>query len=92
MRFFNSHESVPHSSQPHRDEWVRRGVILTLITLTSAAAVAIYQVATPRATAPTMAAMLPQGALLTIESPDFASLLRQWNASPQQKSLSLIHI
>jgi hypothetical protein len=33
-----------------------------------------------------MAAMLPQGALLTIESPDFAALLHQWNASPEQKS------
>ncbi len=32
---------------------------------------------------PTMAAMLPQGALLTIESPDFAQLLADWNNSPQ---------
>jgi hypothetical protein len=31
-----------------------------------------------------MAAMLPQGALLTIESQDFATLLNQWNHSPQK--------
>ncbi len=52
------------------------------------ASAAIYQAAAPRpsATTPTMAAMLPQGALLTIESPDFASLLQTWNRSPEQKS------
>jgi hypothetical protein len=33
-----------------------------------------------------MTAMLPQGALLTIESPDFAGLLAKWNASPEQKA------
>ena len=57
-----------------------------ILLATALASAAIYQAAAPRATAPTMAAMLPQGALLTIESPDFASLLRQWNVSPQQKS------
>ncbi len=40
----------------------------------------------PRATPPTLAAMLPQGALLTIESPDFAQLLTDWNTSPQAKA------
>ena len=80
------HNFVPHSSRPHRDDWVRRGIILALVTLVSATAIAVYQAASPRANAPTMAAMLPQGALLTIESPDFASLLHQWNSSPQQKS------
>ncbi len=33
-----------------------------------------------------MASMLPQGALLTIEAPDFAALLRAWNDSPEQKA------
>ena len=31
-----------------------------------------------------LAADLPPGALLTIESPDFAALLHTWNASPEQ--------
>ncbi len=93
-------KSVPHSSQSHRDpgspvsvlgslgwgEWVRRGVFLTVAILLTASAVAIYQAAAPRSAAPSMAALLPQGALLTIQSPDFAALLHQWNASPEQKS------
>lgn len=33
-----------------------------------------------------MAAMLPPGALLTIESPDFATLLQSWSASPESAS------
>ena len=33
-----------------------------------------------------MAALLPPGALLTIESPDFAALLESWNASPEQRA------
>src|ERR1700712_2973723 len=35
---------------------------------------------------PVLAADLPPGALLTIESPDFAGLLHTWNASPEQTS------
>jgi len=77
---------VPHSTRPHLDEWVRRGFILAALALTTAAGAAIYQAVAPRSVAPSMAAMLPQGALLTIESPDFAALLQDWKASPQQKS------
>jgi len=33
---------------------------------------------------PVLAADLPSGALLTIESPDFAGLLHTWDASPEQ--------
>ena len=40
----------------------------------------------PRATPPTLAGMVPQGALLTIESPDFATLLASWNTSPQARA------
>ena len=69
-----------------RNEWVRRGIIIAALALTTVASVAIYQAAVPRAVASTMAEMLPQGALLTIESPDFGSLLQQWNQSPEQKS------
>jgi len=50
------------------------------------ASAAIYQATRPAAAPSSMAAMLPQGALLTIESPDFAALLHQWNASPEQKA------
>jgi hypothetical protein len=49
-------------------------------------AFAAYQATRPPATKPaSLAAMLPQGALLTIETPDFAGLLRDWNASPEQR-------
>ena len=76
---------VPPSSQSHRDDWVRRGIIIAVLGFSTVAAVAIYQATTPRTTAPTMAAMLPQGALLTIESPDCAALLQTWNQSSEQK-------
>lgn len=61
-------------------------LIASLSLASVAAATAIYQSAAPGVTAPTMAAMLPQGALLTIESPDFAKVLQAWNRSPEQKS------
>jgi hypothetical protein len=35
---------------------------------------------------PPLAAMLPQGALLTIESKDFAGLLKRWNDSPEKSA------
>ena len=68
-------------------------LIAATLLLTAVTALA-YQAATrppqrpaARPAAPgAMAAMLPQGALLTIESPDFAALLRSWNRSPQQKA------
>jgi hypothetical protein len=50
------------------------------------AGLARYQAASPGAATTSMANMLPQGALLTIESPDFGTLLHEWNASPEQKS------
>jgi hypothetical protein len=61
--------------------------LLVALLATGAAAATLYRAAYQTAAAPaSMAAMLPQGALLTIESPDFAALLQQWNASPEQKS------
>jgi hypothetical protein len=33
---------------------------------------------------PELSAMLPQGALLTIETRDFAGLLKRWNDSPEK--------
>jgi hypothetical protein len=36
------------------------------------------------AASPPLAAMLPQGALLTIEAKDFAGLLKHWNESPEK--------
>lgn len=77
---------APRSSQLFRDERVRGTVLASILLIGTLAAVAAYQAIAPRAPAPTMAAMLPQGALLTIESPDFASLLQSWNRSPEQKA------
>jgi hypothetical protein len=38
------------------------------------------------AASPSLAAMLPQGALLTIEAKDFAGLLKRWNDSPEKSA------
>ena len=65
-----------------------RKLLIAAFLLTGLTALA-YQVATritPRPAPAAMSAMLPQGALLTIESPDFAALLRSWNRSAQQKA------
>jgi hypothetical protein len=54
-----------------------------VIAFTATAGVwAAFQGAT--AASPTLAAMLPQGALLTIEAKDFAGLLKRWNDSPEK--------
>ncbi len=70
---------------------IRRPRLLTLtILLTALSAWALQstiRAVRARATPPaSLAAMLPQGALLTIESPNFAALLQSWNTSPEQKA------
>ncbi len=61
------------------------GVALLLCAATAFAALRVVRQAASAAPA-SLTAMLPQGALLTIESPDFAGLLNRWNASPEQKA------
>jgi hypothetical protein len=57
-------------------------VAVTIATIIGAVWVVAQRSA---ATNPTpMAAMLPQGALLSIESPDFGALLHDWERSPEQ--------
>jgi hypothetical protein len=63
-------------------------IALSFVLLATITAVAIQ---TTRAKAPTAApksltAYVPQDALLSIESPDFAALLHRWTSSPQSKS------
>lgn len=70
---------------------LRKPQILTLAILLTALTALALQSATRAVRArptppPTLAAMLPQRALLTIESPDFAALLKSWNTSPEQKA------
>lgn len=70
---------------------LRKPQILTATILLTALTAWALQAATravrARATPPaSLAAMLPQGALLTIESPNFAALLKSWNTSPEQKA------
>jgi hypothetical protein len=62
-------------------------VSLALLLLTASIAIA-YQVRTAQqAAAPaSLTSYVPQDALLTIESPDFASLLHQWANSAESKS------
>jgi hypothetical protein len=54
------------------------------LLLTAVAALAYQQ--THRAAPASLAAYVPQDALLTIESPDFAALLAQWGGSPESKA------
>src|SRR5580698_7859778 len=54
-----------------------------VIAFTAAAGVWAAFQGTPAAP-PTLVAMLPQGALLTIEAKDFAGLLKRWNDSPEK--------
>ena len=69
-------------SQPHHR--TKRFLLLLIPLLCALTAAWAWQARVrARATPPTLAAMLPQGALLTIESPDFAALLADWNHSPQ---------
>lgn len=53
-------------------------------TLATAGVWALFQAAAPPA--PPLTAMLPQGALLTIESKDFGGLLKRWSDSPEKAS------
>jgi hypothetical protein len=65
----------------------RRGLVIALLCVlgsfsTAAGVWAAYQsISRPM---PELAAMLPQGALLTIESKDFAGLLKHWNDSKEK--------
>jgi hypothetical protein len=57
---------------------------LIALLLVSVAAVAIQTQRTRKPAPPvSLTAYIPQDALLTIESPDFAGLLHQWTSSPQ---------
>ena len=56
--------------------------LLTLLLGTAAAAYRVYAGATPAPPAE-LSAYLPQDAMLSIESPDFAGLLHRWTGSPE---------
>ncbi|SNT21522.1 hypothetical protein SAMN05421770_105204 [Granulicella rosea] len=62
----------------------RTRIVLTGLLFSIVAAAFGWQTIGRTARPAPLAGMLPQGALLTIESPDFAALLNAWNASPEQ--------
>ena len=65
----------------------RTAILIAALLLSCALAAWAFQAARQRPTPPaSLTAFVPQGALLTIESPDFAKLLDQWNASPEQRA------
>jgi hypothetical protein len=72
---------------PRGGAFQRRGLVVALLCVlglfsTAAGVWAAYQsMSRPM---PELAAMLPQGALLTIESKDFAGLLKHWNDSKEK--------
>lgn len=60
---------------------------LVLLLVTAIVAVAYQVITGQRSAAPgSLTAYVPQDALLTIESPDFASLLHQWTNSAESKA------
>ena len=62
-------------------------VVLLLTALAAWGVQAATRAIRARTTLPlSMAAMVPQGALLSIESPDFTGLLSAWNSSPEQRA------
>ena len=61
----------------------RFGFVALGLAVVSAAALGVVGVIENREPVQPLAAYLPQGALLTIESPDFAALLDDWKSSPQ---------
>lgn len=64
---------------------LRRIIIAVLaIALSAAGLFAAYQASEPRN--PELASMIPSGALLYIESPDFHSLLADWNQSSEKQT------
>jgi hypothetical protein len=64
-----------------------RAAAFALLILTACVAIA-YQIraAQPPVAPPSLSSYVPQDALLTIESPDFATLLHQWTNSAECKS------
>jgi hypothetical protein len=62
------------------------GALLLCASLVAGAlGVQAVRQARARAAAPDLANLVPPGALLAIQSPDFARLLAQWNSSAEQK-------
>jgi hypothetical protein len=64
----------------------RTMAVAAAVLATSAAGIAGLRLLRPGLPAPsTLAALMPQGALIEIESKDFSSLVRQWNASNEKQ-------
>jgi hypothetical protein len=59
---------------------VKRTVLFSMLLL-FAAAYAFFQTA-PQTPKPRLAALMPSGAMLCLEAPDFSNLVRDWDASP----------
>lgn len=66
----------------------RHPIALALVFLatTALAFQTVRTLAKPGTNDQPLASLTPPGALLSIESPDFAGLLKSWNSSPQQKA------
>jgi hypothetical protein len=67
---------------------MRRALLVVAAAIGAAGVIwmAAQIASSPPAPPAPMAAMLPQGALLEIESPDLATLLQDWQQSPEQAS------
>lgn len=61
-------------------------VVLAALLLSAAAVWAAFQATLSAPPAQSAATLLPPGALLTVESPDFASILSGWNASAEKRA------
>ena len=71
---------------------IHKRILICILAILSTATVwatarAFYAAFQTQATPPQpLAAFVPQGSLLTIESPDFAALLKSWTSSPEQRT------
>lgn len=59
-------------------------VFFAVVALSAAAVFAAHQLLAPKG--PTLAGMMPEGALFYLESPDFHALLSDWNDSPEKQA------
>jgi hypothetical protein len=69
---------------PRRPLTRRLALLCALAVLATGAIYAAFQTLTPPPTP--LAAFVPQGSLLAIESPDFAAVLKSWNDSSEQRA------
>lgn len=63
-----------------------RAAVILIIIGVALIAFAVYQTAAPPPEKPSMARLMPRGAVVFLEARDLSALLRDWNASPEKQA------